>query len=158
MMRSGNIRWLAICAVAAVTVAGCTDEEVGTLVGAGAGAVVGKSIGGHGTSGVVGTALGTLAGAWVGREVGRSMDEQDRMKMERTTENALENGRSGTAETWTNPDSGHTGTVTPQPAYKNDADNYCREYQQTVTINGKTETAYGTACRQPDGSWKVVNS
>ena len=26
-----------------------------------------------------------------------------------------------------------------------------------VNIGGKTEQAYGTACRQPDGSWKVVN-
>jgi surface antigen len=26
-----------------------------------------------------------------------------------------------------------------------------------VTIVGKTERAYGTACRQPDGSWKIVN-
>jgi hypothetical protein len=31
----------------------------------------------------------------------------------------------------------------------------CREYQRTVTIDGKTETAYGTACRQPDGTWKT---
>ncbi len=33
---------------------------------------------------------------------------------------------------------------------------YCREFQQTVTIGGKQEQAYGTACRQPDGAWKVV--
>ena len=33
---------------------------------------------------------------------------------------------------------------------------YCREYQQTVTIDGKQERSYGTACRQPDGTWKIV--
>lgn len=32
----------------------------------------------------------------------------------------------------------------------------CREFQQSVTIGGKTEQAYGTACRNPDGSWEVV--
>jgi surface antigen len=32
---------------------------------------------------------------------------------------------------------------------------YCREFQNDVTIDGKKENAYGTACRQPDGSWKV---
>lgn len=32
----------------------------------------------------------------------------------------------------------------------------CREFQQQVTIGGKTEQAYGTACRNPDGSWEVV--
>ena len=31
----------------------------------------------------------------------------------------------------------------------------CREFQQTVTIGGKEETAYGTACLQDDGSWKM---
>ena len=25
----------------------------------------------------------------------------------------------------------------------------------TVTIDGKQQKSYGTACRQPDGSWKV---
>ena len=33
---------------------------------------------------------------------------------------------------------------------------YCREFQQQVSIGGKTEQAYGTACRNPDGSWEVV--
>lgn len=34
---------------------------------------------------------------------------------------------------------------------------YCREFQQRVSIGGKTEEAYGTACRRPDGSWEVVS-
>jgi hypothetical protein len=33
----------------------------------------------------------------------------------------------------------------------------CREYTKDVSINGRIERAYGTACRQPDGSWEVVN-
>lgn len=37
------------------------------------------------------------------------------------------------------------------------AGNQCREFQQTVTIGGEIETAYGTACLQPDGSWKIVD-
>jgi|SRR5579863_7240893 len=31
----------------------------------------------------------------------------------------------------------------------------CREFQTTVTIEGKRQEAVGTACRQPDGSWHV---
>jgi hypothetical protein len=34
---------------------------------------------------------------------------------------------------------------------------YCREFQQEVTIGGRSEDAYGTACRNPDGSWEVVS-
>jgi len=34
---------------------------------------------------------------------------------------------------------------------------YCREFQQEVSIGGRAEQAYGTACRNPDGSWEVVS-
>jgi hypothetical protein len=32
----------------------------------------------------------------------------------------------------------------------------CREFRQTITISGQPVQAYGTACRQPDGIWKIV--
>lgn len=33
---------------------------------------------------------------------------------------------------------------------------YCREYQRNVTVGNRVQESYGTACRQPDGAWKVV--
>ncbi len=33
----------------------------------------------------------------------------------------------------------------------------CREYQQSITVGGRTEEAYGTACLQADGAWKIVD-
>ena len=35
---------------------------------------------------------------------------------------------------------------------------YCREFQQNVTVGGRSEQAYGTACQQPDGAWKIVST
>lgn len=32
----------------------------------------------------------------------------------------------------------------------------CREYQSTTTIDGRPQPTYGTACLQPDGSWRIV--
>lgn len=32
---------------------------------------------------------------------------------------------------------------------------YCREYQRKVTVGGRVVDSYGTACMQPDGSWKL---
>ena len=32
----------------------------------------------------------------------------------------------------------------------------CREFQQEITVGGETEQAYGTACLQEDGSWKIT--
>jgi len=50
------------------------------------------------------------------------------------------------------------GTVTPKPAYQTSSGQYCREFQQSITVGGQTQDAYGTACRQPDGTWKVVSN
>ncbi len=38
-----------------------------------------------------------------------------------------------------------------------DASGPCREFQTHIIIDGKSEPAHGTACRQPDGTWRVVN-
>jgi hypothetical protein len=40
-----------------------------------------------------------------------------------------------------------TTTVAPAP--------YCREYTQSVTIGGQTQTGVGTACLQADGAWEI---
>lgn len=137
----------------------CTKEETGTLLGAIGGAVIGDAIGGrgNGTGKVIAVAAGTLAGAYIGREIGRSLDKADQAAMQERTQYSLESTQSGTKSAWHNPDSGNSGTITPQPAYTSKTDEYCREYQQTVTVGGKTETAYGAACRQPDGTWKITN-
>ncbi|MGY8961162.1 MAG: RT0821/Lpp0805 family surface protein, partial [Alphaproteobacteria bacterium] len=96
------------------------------------------------------------AGAMFGGEVGKSLDKADRAAIHRSTNNALETGRSGESVAWNNPDSGNYGDVVPKPAYRAPSGEYCREYQQTVTVAGKSEEAYGKACRKPDGSWEIV--
>jgi len=34
---------------------------------------------------------------------------------------------------------------------------YCREYTRHVVIDGRTQRAYGTACQQPDGTWRLMD-
>jgi surface antigen len=128
----------------------------GTLLGAGLGALAGSQFGG-GKGQLVAVAIGALGGAFLGSEIGKSLDKADRLAMANTTHEALETGRSGQPVAWRNPDSGHSGTVTPEPAVQNASGEYCREYTQTVNVGGKTQDAYGRACRQPDGTWKIVN-
>ena len=49
-----------------------------------------------------------------------------------------------------------TTTAPPPPVtVVTTAKPYCREYTQKLTIAGKTQTGYGTACLQPDGSWEL---
>lgn len=154
---------LSIAAVAslALGLGACADsygpkQTGGTLVGAGLGGLAGSQIG-HGTGRLVAVGAGTLLGALLGGEVGRSLDRSDQLYAERASHRALESGRSGQPVEWRNPDSGHAGWTTPQPAYQTETGQYCREFTQTVLIGGRQEQAYGTACRQPDGTWKVVS-
>ncbi len=44
-----------------------------------------------------------------------------------------------------------------RPATAADDSGPCREFQTHIIIDGKSEPAHGTACRQPDGTWRVVN-
>ncbi|OGQ01088.1 MAG: hypothetical protein A2Z40_01565 [Deltaproteobacteria bacterium RBG_19FT_COMBO_60_16] len=141
---------------------GCTStmgpkETAGTVIGGVGGAVIGSQFGG-GSGRLVGVAIGTLAGSLIGQEIGRSLDRADRMAMENTAQEALEYSRTDHPRTWRNPDSGHSGSFTPKRTYREANGRYCREYTQTVMIGGEEHQAYGTACRQPDGAWKIVSS
>jgi len=132
-------------------------ESTGTLLGAGAGAVIGSQFGG-GTGRIVGAAIGTLAGALIGQDIGRTLDRADQQYMQQTAQRTLETAPSGQTSSWVNPDSGNSGAVTPTRTYQSKDGRYCREYQQTVTVGGQQQQAYGTACRQPDGTWQVSNA
>ncbi|MDP6563914.1 MAG: RT0821/Lpp0805 family surface protein [Alphaproteobacteria bacterium] len=134
---------------------GGQKQTFGTILGGITGAVAGAQVG-KGSGQLAAVAAGTLLGAFLGAEIGKSLDRADRVAMEQTTQNALEQSRSGSSLSWRNPDTGHHGTVTPQDVRETSSGRICRQYEQTVTIDGKTESANGTACRQNDGSWKVV--
>lgn len=130
-------------------------EGIGTVVGAGTGALLGSTLG-DGDGQVVAVAIGTLAGAIVGSQIGKSMDITDRMAMERNAQYALENTRTNTQTEWRNPDTGNYGSIVPVETYQTAGGQYCREYVQEVVVAGERQQAYGTACRQPDGTWKIV--
>ena len=130
-------------------------ENIGTVLGGIGGAVLGAQFG-KGTGQLVGVAAGALAGAYLGNQIGSSLDKADKAQMEQASNKAT-TAPIGQTISWRNPDSGHSGTVTPTREGTASNGEYCREFQQTVTVSGKTEQAYGTACRQPDGSWKIVN-
>ena len=49
------------------------------------------------------------------------------------------------------------GTITAErTAPKSTRQSYCREFTKKIIIDGAEQLAYGTACRQPDGTWRIV--
>lgn len=129
----------------------CYREELGRALGAIAGGVAGYQLGsGHGkAAAVVG---GTIIGAIVGGLIGRSMDDVD----QNCVGQILEHAPPGEPITWQD-ERGDRYRVTPSQAYRAEDGRYCREYHATATIGGRPQQTYGTACRQPDGSWQIVN-
>jgi len=125
--------------------------NIGTLLGGVAGGVIGNQFG----SGR-GKVLATVGGALIGGIVGDSIYRDIRARDEANLNSALETAPSGTATSWNNPDSGNTGQITPTRTFADQQGRNCREFQHVVTIGGNTETVVGTACRQPDGTWRVV--
>jgi surface antigen len=129
-----------------------TNQDVGTVTGGVIGGILGSTIGG-GSGQLVAIGAGTLAGALIGGQVGRNMDVQDRAIMNR----AFENNAVGQPAYWQNQRTGAAYDVVPTQNVMYDGNPYCREYHSNAMIAGKSQQVYGTACRQPDGSWQVMN-
>jgi len=126
---------------------------IGGLGGAAAGGLLAAAVGGGST----GIAAGTIMGGLVGGAVGNRMDAADRREAQRAAMRAFDTAPSGRTVAWRNPDSGNSGSITPTRTYQTARGQYCREFQQTVTIGGETQQAFGRACRQPSGSWQIVS-
>jgi surface antigen len=154
-----------VAAVAALAMlAGCAGNEYGgginkttggTLLGAAGGGLLGAQFG-KGNGKLAAVAAGVLGGALIGHEAGRSLDRADAVYASQAQSRA-QAAPVGQTIAWDNPETGNRGWVTPTREGQNTATGeYCREFQQTIQVGGQVERGYGTACRQPDGSWRVT--
>jgi surface antigen len=134
---------------------GINKQDIGTVGGAIGGGIIGSNIGGGKgrTAAIIG---GTLLGGLLGNSIGQSLDNADRAAYHQASQQALETAQPGQSLPWQNPQSGNSGTITPSNYYQNANGQYCREYTQSINVGGQREEGYGKACRQPDGSWKIV--
>ena len=95
---------------------------------------------------VLGATVATLA-------ILDNLDERQRRLNESARAHAL-SADAGERIVWE--DGNAAGNVTTVRRGMDSAGRQCREFRQTVTIGDKTEMAYGTACRNSDGSWQIV--
>ncbi len=163
---AGRTRILAALAAVALA-AGCAGPAppgeighnkttAGALIGGVGGAVAGAQFG-SGSGQLVGVAAGALIGALIGSEVGRSLDRADLAYAHQAHARAV-SAPIGERIVWANPETGRGGDVVAvRDGYDRYSGAYCREFQQTIRIGGQVQQGYGTACRQPDGSWRIVN-
>jgi surface antigen len=146
---------IAFPALSCQTLADTTRENPKAVLGSIGGAATGAgiaAIAGGSTGWIVAAGL---AGGLLGGAIGHRLDNKDKEMAAQAAANAFENNLTGQSATWKNPDSGNSGTITPTKTYQAGSGQYCREYRQDVIIGSEKQQAYGTACRQADGSWPI---
>ena len=146
------------------SLSGCANVERGTGVNSGgqAGALTGAAAGGI-IAGLAGASPAWIAGSillggLVGGVVGQALTERDRQQHANSTYQAIETQQVGGTSTWNNPDSGNSGETRIQSVYQDGGGQTCKEFTQTINVGGEIQTQRGTACQQPDGTWKIIQA
>lgn len=129
-----------------------SNADIGSVLGGVIGGILGSKVGkGDGKTAAI--IAGTVIGSILGSNVGGSMDRVDQYCAGQTFERAPDNQPVA----WVNPDTRDQYTVTPTSSYERRDGRTCREYTTDVQIGGRTEQKVGTACRNNDGSWQIIN-
>lgn len=83
--------------------------------------------------------------------------KDDVERAQRSALTAFESAPTGETTIWRNPKNGHWGTLTPVRTYQDPGGRYCREFRQTVTLDGQEHQGNGSACREPDSVWRIMS-
>lgn len=103
-------------------------------------------------------ASGSMLAVFSGTEAGKSLDHADRRLAEEAARESLESAPARQMSRWTNPGNSHSGTFVPHDVYMSADGLTCRDYALSVTAGGQTQIAYGTACRDFAGAWRIVET
>ena len=140
-----------------------TKRDTGTALGALTGGALAYGLSKGSSNKGIWTVLGIGLGAMMGQHIGSQLDDRDRLEMAATFRHTMRTKSDVTQGVdynqggyWRNSDTGNFGTFTPTRTYRTIYGNYCREFTQIIYIGGNAQKGYGTACQQPDNSWKIV--
>lgn len=132
-----------------------TADPAGILLGALIGGLIGNAAGGDHDRGA--TFAGVIIGGAVGAKLTGNLDCADRSYAYRSYYNGFNSGRPGSRYSWRNPANDHRGDIVVGNYYNDRAGFRCTTFTQRIYIQGRPQVATGRACRQPDGTWAVVD-
>ncbi|MEQ9813302.1 MAG: hypothetical protein RLO50_11015 [Azospirillaceae bacterium] len=81
------------------------------------------------------------------------MGEADIARAGETMQRLLENEPDGASAEWQGGQSGASGRLRLVETFQTDRGTFCRRYDETVTVGGRTESYRRTACRSESGRW-----
>lgn len=99
---------------------------------------------------------GIIGGGLIMGDLGTDLPRRARLLAIDAEYRALESTPAGEPVTWRDERSGQGGTVTAAQPYRVGSQD-CRPYEHRVEARGTVRLARGTACRNDDGSWTLLN-
>ncbi len=98
---------------------------------------------------------GISGGGLVGGEFGAKLLKADKQLALDAEYKALEYGKGSEAIDWAASTGAVGGKVIAGQPYRVGSQD-CRQYSHTITTSGVDQSARGTACRNPDGTWTLL--
>ncbi len=95
-------------------------------------------------------------GGLIGGAIGSSLNANDRQIALNAEYKALEYSKAGEIINWAGSDGTALGQVKAVQPYRVGSQD-CRQYNHELTINGVKNATRGTACRNNDGSWTLLD-
>jgi len=142
----------------------CNDVDI--AVGTGLGGLVRGIIGsqfGKGSGKTAATIGGVILGGIAGNAIAKDACQdkrQDAHYYNSAYYDSFNDPDEDERYEWSNPYTNNHGYVSAGEVYDEGYQGYegpCREFTQTVYIDGRPEQATGVACRQQDGTWRIVS-
>ncbi len=152
-----------------------SNQNVGTVAGAGVGILAGSMFG-RGNGQLIAMAVGGALGAWAGNSIGAKLDENSRAKRQAAAEAALNAPVDAAPVVWSSPDaeapapvqtartSNSTSAASGSPtarrrdvsgsvrtvSERTDTGKVCRVIEEEVEIAGEKEKVRSTFCKERD--------
>lgn len=141
--------WKIAAVALAAALAGCTTADV-----SGPGPSAQAFAQGQAGRPVAAAIVDAMAGGLIGGALGSGLDARERRRALEAEYRALEYTPAGQAVAW-GQQGGRRGEVVAGSPYRVGSQD-CRQYAHTVFAGSRSQTARGSACRNPDGSWTLL--
>jgi surface antigen len=94
-------------------------------------------------------------GGIIGGEFGSALSTKDRQTALNAEYKSLEYGKANEAVDWIGDGGVVSGTVKAAQPYRVGSQD-CRQYSHEISLSGTSKSVRGTACRNNDGSWSLL--
>jgi surface antigen len=130
----------------------------GQLIGAIGGGIIGTYLGtqlGSGSGKLLFLVAGATLGSLTGYAYGDSLIPSDRVRFKDAAKLAMDNIKDGQVYSWSNPETGVAGTITPVRSYYAEENQICRDFDATIAVDTEVGKTKGRACKLGSDAWLV---